>query len=162
MPHHAESVRAQYREILHFVRRRVVSPADAEDLTQEVFANAAAALARSANTAPTTLGWLYTVARRRLIDETRRRRAETVPLELLRDMAAREDEYGGLVAQTFDRALAGLPDAQRRVVLMRLLEGKGFAEIGRQLGATEEACRMRFMRGLERLRSEFEKEGLKP
>ena len=45
---------------------------------------------------------------------------------------------------------------------MRLLEGRSFAEIGDALGVTEEACRMRFMRGLEQLRTDFEKEGLNP
>ena len=55
-----------------------------------------------------------------------------------------------------------MPDAQRRVVLGRLIQGRSFAELGRELGATEEACRMRFMRGLQQLREEFRKEGLEP
>jgi DNA-directed RNA polymerase specialized sigma24 family protein len=37
-----------------------------------------------------------------------------------------------------------------------------FAAIGRELGLSEGACRMRFMRGLRDLREEFEKEGLEP
>lgn len=45
---------------------------------------------------------------------------------------------------------------------MRLLEGRSFAEIGDALGVTVEACRMRFMRALEQLRTDFEKEGLNP
>lgn len=159
---HAESVRTQNREIFRFVRSRVTSPADAEDVTQEVFASAAQALEASASTAPPTLGWLYTVARRRLIDAARHRRVETVPLELVRDPEARADEYGGLVGRAFDAALAKLPEAQRRVVLMRLLEGRSFAEIGAELDAAEDACRMRFMRGLEKLRIEFKEEGLSP
>jgi DNA-directed RNA polymerase specialized sigma24 family protein len=48
------------------------------------------------------------------------------------------------------------------VVVLRLLEGWRFTEIASKVGATEEACRMRFMRGLEQLRKEFEKEGLNP
>lgn len=162
VPPRAESVRSHYRDVFRFVRRRVNSNEAAEDLTQEVFANAAELLARSSSGSPPNLGWLYTVARRRLIDEARRRRVATVPLESVPDVAAAADEYGGLVARGFHTALSELPDEQRRVLLLRLLEGRSFREIGTELGATEEACRMRFMRGLEQIRAEFEREGLKP
>jgi RNA polymerase sigma-70 factor, ECF subfamily len=157
-----ERLPVHYGEIFRFIRRRVASSADAEDLTQEAFASAAEALARSADTAPPTLGWLYTVARRRLIDEARRRRSSIVPLELVRDVEAPTDQYGGHVAQALESALGALTKAQRTVVVLRLLEGWSFAEIAGKVGATEEACRMRFMRGLEQLRTEFEKEGLNP
>lgn len=158
----SEPVRSQYREILRFVRRRTLSAADAEDVAQEVFASAAEALARSANAAPPTLGWLYTVARRRLVDEARRRRPETVPLDLVADPEAPGNEYGGLVTRAFEAALDTLPEGQRKVVLLRLLEGRSFAEISQRLDVREDACRARFMRGLERLRTEFEEEGLTP
>lgn len=151
-----------YRRVWRFVRRRVGSVEDAEDLTQEVFANAAASLeGRDADSA--TLGWLYTVARRRMVDEARRRgRSWTAPLELVADPAAPEARYGSEVAQALDAALSRMPEGQRRVVLGRLIQGRSFAELGRELGATEEACRMRFMRGLQQLREEFRKEGLEP
>ena len=158
----ADPVRRQYREILGFVRRRVASPADAEDIAQEVFASAADHLVRSAGAAPPTLGWLYRVARRRLADEARsRRRPETVSLELVQEPEA-PAEYGEPVAKAFDAALDRLTEGQRVVVLLRLIEGRSFADIARRVDATEEACRMRFMRGLEQLRTELEKEGLAP
>jgi RNA polymerase sigma factor (sigma-70 family) len=105
---------------------------------------------------------LYTVARRRLVDEARRRRIETVPLELVRDAESRNDDYGEQVARVLDAGLASMSETQRAVVVLRLLGGWSFAEIGAHLRITEEACRMRFMRGLGQLRAEFEKEGLTP
>jgi len=151
-----------YRKILRFVRRRVGSVEDAEDLTQEVFANAAATLEAQAG-GSTTLAWLYTVAKRRIIDEARRRKhQEVVPLELVAEPAAPDRRYGSEVAAVLDSALATMPQGQRRVVLGRLIQGRSFAELGRELETTEEACRMRFMRGLEHLREEFTKEGLQP
>jgi RNA polymerase sigma-70 factor, ECF subfamily len=154
---------AHYRQILRFVQRRVPSSQDAEDITQEVFLDMAASLAASAQAAPPTLGWLYTVARRRIADEARRRaRTRTAPLELVAPPQARADAYGGLVASALDEALAGLPEGQRRVVLERLIQGRSFAEIARSVGATEEACRMRFLRGVQQLRRELEQRGLEP
>jgi RNA polymerase sigma-70 factor (ECF subfamily) len=153
---------AHYRQVLRFVRRRVPSSQDAEDITQEVFLDMAASLAASAEAAPPTLGWLYTVARRRIADEARRRaRTRTVSLEVVAPPEARA-AYGGLVAHALDEALATLPEGQRRVVLERLIQGRSFAEIARSVGATEEACRMRFLRGLQQLRRELEQRGLEP
>jgi RNA polymerase sigma-70 factor (ECF subfamily) len=158
----SESARSQYQEIFRFVRRRVGSTTDAEDLTQEVFAGAAEKLSRSAADVPPTAAWLYTVARRRLADHARRRRLDTVPIELVADPAAPEEQYGTRVASLFDTALASMAESHRRVVVLRLLEGRSFAEIGRELGVGETACRVRFMRGLEHLRAVFEREGLTP
>jgi len=157
-----EPAEPQYREILRFMRRRVPSAADAEDVTQDVFANAADALARSSDDAAPTLGWLYTVAKRRLADRARRRPVETVPLEATAEPAAPDNPYGGLVARTFEAALRTMPEGQRAVVVPRLLEGRSFAEIATHLRLRDDTCRVRFMRGLEHLRSEFEKEGLTP
>lgn len=151
-----------YRKVFRFVRRHVGSVEDAEDVTQEVFANAAALL-DGADPGSRTLAWLYTVARRRIVDELRRqRRSQAVSLELVEDPAISSDRYGEQVARSLDAALTSMPEGQRSVVLGRLLQGCSFAELGRELGASEDACRMRFMRGLQHLRDEFEKEGLGP
>jgi RNA polymerase sigma factor (sigma-70 family) len=97
-----------------------------------------------------------------LIDEARRRRLETVPLDVVRETASADDGYGNLVADALDGALSRLTAPQRTVIVLRLLEGRSFAEIGARLGLTEPACRVRFMRALRQLRAEFEKEGLAP
>ena len=158
----SESLVSQYPAVLRFVRRRVSSLPDAEDLTQEAFASAIESLGRAARHSEPTIGWLYTVARRRLIDEARRRRLETVPLDVVRETASADDGYGNLVADALDGALSRLAAPQRTVIVLRLLEGRSFAEIGGRLGLTEPACRVRFMRALGQLRADFEKEGLAP
>jgi len=45
------------------------------------------------------------------------------------------------VARSIRRALERLPEAQRRVVVLKLFEGRRFAEIARLLGTTEAASR---------------------
>jgi RNA polymerase sigma-70 factor (ECF subfamily) len=151
-----------YRKVLRFARRRVGSIEDAEDVTQEVYVNAAAALSGRGAEEP-TLAWLYTVARRRIVDEARRgRRSRTVPLELVAEPETIRADYGPEVAATLSAGLASMPEGQRSVVVGRLLQGRSFAEIGKEVGTTEEACRMRFMRGLQHLREEFTREGLEP
>ena len=69
----AAAFRRHYRQIYHYVRRGGSSHADTEEITQEVFAQAAASLERLSLGQPPLAAWLYTVARRRLVDEGRRR-----------------------------------------------------------------------------------------
>jgi RNA polymerase sigma factor (sigma-70 family) len=153
----------QYRRVYRFVRRRVGSADLAEDVTQEVFASMAMSLAASTRVVPPPLAWLYTVARHRIADEARRlARSPVVSLELVGPAEARPDAYGGEVARALDAAIAALLEGQRQVVLERLIQGRSFADIAAALHTSEEACRMRFMRGLQQLRRAFEEEGLTP
>jgi RNA polymerase sigma-70 factor (ECF subfamily) len=152
-----QAFRRHYRQVYGFVRRRSSSDAQAEDITGDVFADAAAALDGFTPGAAPVLAWLYTVARRRLADEARRR-ARLTPV------AAAEPtvEYGPDVAAALNRAIAALPAAQRAVVVLKLLEGRSFREIAARVNATEAACKMRFSRALESLRDQLEREGVAP
>jgi RNA polymerase sigma factor (sigma-70 family) len=153
----ADAFRRHYRQVYGFVRRRTGSAADAEDVVAEVFADAAAALGRFRPGATPVLAWLYTVARRRLADEARRRGRGPLPVAPVEAI-----EYGPDVARALRRALATLPQEQRRVVVLKLIEGWSFREIAERLGVTEAACKMRLSRALERLRVALEQEGVEP
>jgi RNA polymerase sigma-70 factor (ECF subfamily) len=160
----ASAFRRHYVDVLRFVRKR--SPAfgsDAEDITQSVFVKAVGRLGSAERNSPPVRAWLYTVARHRLIDEARRtaRQGASIPLEEAALQAA-QPRYGNAVANALRMAIAGLPEPQRAVVVMRLVEGRSFAEIARQLDATEAACKMRFRRGLSAVRDVFEREGIAP
>jgi RNA polymerase sigma factor (sigma-70 family) len=152
-----QAFRRHYRQVYGFVRRRSSSDAQAEDITGDVFADAAAALDAFRPGAAPVLAWLYTVARRRLADEARRR-ARVGPVAI----AQATVEYGPDVAAALHRAIAALPAAQRAVVVLKLLEGRSFREIATRVDATEAACKMRFSRALESLRDQLEQEGVGP
>ena len=150
--------RRHYGQVYRYVRRRTRDHDRAEELTQQVFADAAAALKEHPSS---PLAWLYTVAQRRFADEARERlRAQLVPLRDLEGDAPRE--YGPGVAAALNEALASLPNGQRDVVVLKLLRGLRFAEIGSRIGVTEDAAKMRFVRALQALRSELEQRGIEP
>lgn len=157
-------LRRHYRDVYRYVRRRSRSDADAEDVTQEVFADAAATLERFRPGSPPMLAWLYTVAQRRLADAARRsvRRREAADETLLELVVAPAPEYGGEVAGTLERGLRALPLLQQQAVVMKLVQGMSFAEIAAATRSGEGACRMRFLRGLEQLREFLEQEGMTP
>jgi RNA polymerase sigma-70 factor, ECF subfamily len=149
--------RRHYGQVYRYVRRRTRDHHRAEELTQQVFADAAAAL-EDDHPAP-ALAWLYTVARRRFADEVRRAtQARLVPLDEVADAR----EYGPAVASELSAAMASLPPGQRDVVVLKLLRGLRFAEIAETLGLTEDAAKMRFVRALQALRAELELRGVTP
>ena len=161
----ASAFQRHYAQIVRYLRRRTRSDEDAEDLAQAVFADAAARLEALSPAAPPPLAWLYTVARRRLADAARDARRAPVTIASLDDVraaAVAETAYPPSVARAIRDALEALPAGQRQVVVMKLLEGRSFAEIAAAAGATEAACKMRFARGLEAVRVELASRGIEP
>jgi RNA polymerase sigma factor (sigma-70 family) len=150
-------------EIYRYLRRRTKNAEDAEELTQQVFADAALTLSRMEAAPGSLLGLLYTIARRRFADEERRNghREGRVPLEGI-DVGLPAPAHGRDVAHAIHDAIAQLPGEQRRVVCLRLIGGCSFAEIGTLIGSSEAAAKMRFQRGLATLRRDLERQGIQP
>lgn len=157
-----EAFRLHHDQVHRYLLRRTGSYHDAEELTQQVFVDAAAALSTS-YPPDSLLAWLFAVAERRFVDHVRRRERRG-EVRLHEDFGSPQGtlQYGPAEARAIARAIARLPREQRRVVVMKLIEGRSFAEIGLHLGLTEAACKMRFSRAMVALRSQLEDEGLRP
>ncbi len=101
--------------------------------------------------------WLRAVATRLALDRLRARsRHATAAASLARPAFAPAGDEGALEAERRDRvreALAALPDRQREVVVLRVIEGMTFPEISRDLGIHEGSAKVHLRRGIERLRS---------
>lgn len=156
------TLQEHYDRIYRYLRRRSGNRELAEDLTQEVFASAAASLGRMGPTYPLS-ALLFTIAKRRFADAARRQRRRD---GLVGPPIHRDDpgptEYGVGIADGLRRAMLRLDAEQRSVLVWKLLEGRSFAEIARVSGASQGACRMRFTRALRALQAELQKEGIEP
>ena len=153
--------RRHHAQIHRYLTRKTGDPDRAEDLTQEVFLDATVALS-VADFSPVSLpALLYTIAKRRSVDDARRRR-------LLLDGSLLDSSVDELPALECDRddcraifdAIARLELDEREIIAMRLLRGWSFREIARSLEVTEGAAKMRFQRALARLRTDLERQGV--
>ena len=151
--------RRHYGHVYGYFRRRVRDPGRAEELTQDVFAAAASSLPTERPGDPPVLVWLYAVARRRFADEARRHARDR---RLAGMLPTRSSSDYAPVAGALREALAALPGGQSRVVLLKLVRGLTFAEIGVEVGLTEAAAKMRFVRALEQLRADLSERGIEP
>jgi RNA polymerase sigma-70 factor (ECF subfamily) len=156
--------RRHSRDLFRFFLRRTGGDATrSEDLVQEVFLSATSDLARRPAAAP-TLAWLYTVAHRRLVDDLRhaRRQVPTVPFEESHFQSGETPAYGDGVARALTIIVQELPAIQRRVFVMKVLQGQPFSEIASNIGTSEGAARMHLLRALKTIRTELESYGVAP
>ncbi len=136
------AVKNERRRLFDFIRRRVRSEQDAEDILQDVFYQLAASESVTEPIEQLT-SWLFTVARNKIVDWYRKRRPELMPTgsergeeeflfsEILRDSRQDPDDVyaRSLLWSQFTDALEELPDNQREVFVMHEFEGRSFKEI---------------------------------
>jgi RNA polymerase sigma factor (sigma-70 family) len=120
-----------------FIRRRVADPSDAEDILQDVFAQLLEAN-RLLMPIEHLTGWLFQVARSRIVDLFRRRPHESASdLEDLLpspDAGPEASYLRALVLEELERAIAELPEDQRTVFVAHEIEGRSFKEMAEATG----------------------------
>lgn len=139
--------------IMAFIASRGVE--DPGGLTNEVFLGAFRSIDSFSGNEAAFVGWVFRIARNKIIDEHRyrKRRPETV--------VASSVEHKFLEPSAEDAALAdvelseafalldGLTEDQREIVLMRVVSGLSFAEIGQSLGKRTGAIKAAYRRAIK-------------
>jgi RNA polymerase sigma factor (sigma-70 family) len=133
--------------------RRLVPRDEAEDVLQRVFSE----LWRNRDRydpGRSLEAWVLGIARKRAIDQLRRRHDKVVPIEELRDVAG---DDGRELAERYARAsqvrgaLQRLPGVQREVLTLAYFGGLTQVEIAERLGVPVGTVKARTFRGLRRL-----------
>ncbi len=139
-------MKSQRPRLFDFIRRRVGTDEDAEDILQDVFYQLAAN-DDVAGPIEQITSWLFTVARNKIIDWYRKKKPDAMPVgdaddmqpsfgNLLLDASQNpEDIYARtLLWDELGQALDDLPEKQREVFVMHEFEGKSFKEIAERTG----------------------------
>lgn len=153
----ADVVTQEAERLRRFILRRVRNPGDAEDILQDVFfafyqAN------RLLIPIEHITGWLFRVARNRIIDVFRRDSTEFLELDeiLPASGASPEEEYARTaLTGVLERAIAELPAEQREVFVAHELDGLSFKEIGARTGLNQNTLLARKRYAVLRLREQL-------
>jgi RNA polymerase sigma factor (sigma-70 family) len=118
----------------------------AEDVTQQVFA-ALAHNARKLSRHPVLSAWLFTTTRNvaaQLVRSERRRKGRETNFQTMDHIHQTAAEANwNQIGPVLDEVIDQLSEGDRRAVLLRFMERRGFAEIGNTLRLTEDAARMK-------------------
>ena len=152
----------EYTPRLLALARSYTSDGDAaRDLVQETWSRAYARR-QSFSARGTLLGWLYAlcrnVCRGALRERGRRQTAMRQPRGLVGDSPVGPDEEMDRAERrrSIRRAIGELPDRQRDVVILRLLEGLSVRETAAELGCAEGTVKASLHQALNNLRKSME------
>ena len=171
----SEVVTREQSRLRNFIRRRVPDPGDAEDILQDVFYELVEAN-RLLMPIEHVTGWLFRVARNRIIDLFRKKKPEPFSEagmvdedgELMRveellpsPDAGPEALYArNVLLDELELALDELPDEQREVFVAHEFEGRSFKEMAAESGVNVSTLlsrkRYAVLHLRERLRSVYE------
>jgi RNA polymerase sigma-70 factor (ECF subfamily) len=137
---------------------RVVAQGAADDVASETWLDVVQTLGRFRGDEQGFRAWVFTIARHRALDwqrRTIRQQATAVPTEALSYRAAADDPAASAMEALSTEAalalLAGLPQAQAEVVLLRVVAGLDVTQVARIVGKRPGAVRVLAHRGLRRL-----------
>lgn len=150
--HHADAVYATCRAL---VRERTL----AEDLSQEAFTKAIAAL-RTFRGEAQVRTWLLSITRNTCLDHLRRTRGPIDERHAL-DVEVQPSEVAPPFEQLVlrgdvERSLSVLSETERAIVVLHHAHGVGYPELAASFGIAEGTLRMRMSRALLKMRSAIE------
>jgi RNA polymerase sigma-70 factor (ECF subfamily) len=146
------------KPVYNYIRSRIATEQEAEDLTSKTFIAAYEALPRY-HERGLFAAWLFRIARSKLTDHLRRSKYE-VPLETVENWAGNEDTLEQLVRSEDLRRLASLirclSDGDRDLIQLRYVAGLSFAEMAEVLGKREDAVKKSLYRLLVNIKGQLE------
>ncbi len=156
----SELVRRYTNLVYSIAKRRLSNGPLTEEVTQTVFTRLAEAIPKVKGEAE-LVAWLHRTTVHVAIDvwrsETRRRTREQHAAAMEPPESA---QLWDEIAPHLDEALNQLNDADRQAVLLRYFERKPMRDIGRILGVSEDAAKMRLSRAIDRLRTQLKLRGV--
>ncbi len=159
--------------VYNLAYRMIGNREDAEDVAQDVFVKAFHRI-RSFEGRSSFATWLYSIAVNESISERRRRQAaglrgKTLQMSSLgsrdgeaaydppgRDPEPDERLHANETRRQIERAIAELPDEYRVVVVLKDMEGLGYADVGRALGCSRGTVKSRLHRARLQLRQKLQ------
>jgi RNA polymerase sigma-70 factor (ECF subfamily) len=162
-PEHQEQFLVHYHDyknkIYSYILYRINGNTElAEDITSDVFFKAYKAFAKYDEKSAAFSTWIYRIARNTLIDHFRKNKMHQTEYNDEIHGGENEEHFVDRLDVEIDMkkvhgALETLPDLQREIVVLKLLENFDTHEIAEQVGKTPENVRKILSRGLKTLRN---------
>jgi RNA polymerase sigma-70 factor, ECF subfamily len=137
---------------------RVVASEHAEDVAAETWVQVVRGLPRFTGDETAWRAWLFTTARRRLLDQVRLRKRhpsepldEISPMDIPRTADAEQVALDNMATESAMALLSRLPEQQAEVIFLRVVAGLDTEAVAEILGRSPGAVRVAAHRGLKKL-----------
>lgn len=141
--------------LINFFYRSTSNRSDAEDLAQETFIELYKAAVRYSPQG-TFKAFLFTLARRRLIDSYRKQSRRPLhyidPSDYAMQQLSESQDSSSEIEEAFQQALGDLPENHRNAILMRQQQELSYEEIAAALDASVSAVKTWIHRARQQLR----------
>lgn len=158
--------RAHVDAVYRYLSFRVESAETAEDLTADVFLRMVEGLPTYQDQGVPLLAWLYRIAHARLVDHYRRSRRTEATQNIEETNIGVEEDLDAPVdlqftAEMLKEGLAALTESQRRVLILRFIDGMNLEQTARAMHKNVDSIKALQYRALQSLRQVLLSRGYK-
>ena len=127
--------RDYHGKVFGYIRSKINSVQDAEDITADVFVKAFEKLDSFDESKASLSTWIYTITRNTLTDyfRTRKEFAE-IPETMEADTSLEDDVCNTEMLEVLAKTLETLDERERDIIILRFYSGKTLREISSQMG----------------------------
>jgi len=145
--HKFEKIYTESRaKIFNYIKKRVNSREDAEDITQDVFYKVFRKLGQFKDTGVKVESWVFTIAKNAIIDYSRKQKRQSLTIlkdEKIEELASSDDD---LLTKTLEgeqesilfKAISNLPDLDQYLVYYKYFAELSLLEIAAKTGLTQD------------------------
>ena len=156
----AEVARSHHASLVRFIALRTGSAEDAKEIAQEAYARVLTM--DRPGTVSFLVGYLWRIAANLAIDRSRQRLARSRLDDRLLHPASASVPSTEFVIELrerlalVERAIGELPSRRREAFLLRIVQGRRFAQIGKEMGITERMAKIHVARAMEYLQESLD------
>lgn len=146
--------RDYHGKVFGYIRSKINSVQDAEDITADVFVKAFEKLDSFDESKASLSTWIYTITRNTLTDYFRTRKVlAEIPETLEDDSSVENDVCNAEILESLANALDTLDERERDIIILRFYSGKTLKEITAQMGISYAYGKVLQNKALEKLRN---------
>lgn len=145
--------RDYHGKVCGYIRSKISSAQDAEDLAADVFVKVFEKLDSFDESKASLSTWIYTITRNTLTDYFRTRKVfAEIPETMEADTSVEDDVCNAEMLETLAKALETLDERERDIIILRFYSGKTLKEITAQMGISYAYGKVLQNKAFEKLR----------
>ena len=153
----AKIYRDYHGKVFGYIRSKISSAQDAEDIAADVFLKIYEKLESFDESKSSLSTWVYTITRNTLTDYFRTRKVFAEIPESIEDETSVEDEIcTAEMLEALADALETLDERERDIIILRFYSGKTLREISSQMGISYAYVKVLQNKALEKMKEVFE------